>query len=205
LTAVGGASILPTAEPAVAHLTLVGVCLQDLSAPAGIGLPLLLVHRSSIQPGVYTMTRLLTRITLLLAMSATPLLAHAWFIESVVDSSLCMSVQGAVSEGTNVQLQKCASADPEIHRNWSYIDNRHLCMFESGSFFCVDYREGAVDAIVTKLEPWKANQIWIYDASDKKFHGVNNQCLDVNELAEGGPGQIKVSTCEDWKQNQQWK
>lgn len=127
-----------------------------------------------------------------------------------IDPMLCMAVKGVVSEGANVQLQKCADLSaPDIHGNWFNVGNKICLLDPSFTWQCIDY-EGAPpnpgdskDAKVTRWEGWKANQDWVYQ-SDQKFHGHSNQCLDVNDLQVGGPGQIKVSVCEGWKTHQRW-
>ena len=154
------------------------------------------------------MKRMFVTMTMLLGLSAIAGVTSAsWYgtIRSNVDDSLCMAVNGTVSEGANVQLYECNDPAPAIHRNWYVLDlDSSVCQWAAGTYYCIDYRAGDVDAIVTAKEPWKGNQRWSY-SGDQRFRGNDDQCLDVNALDVGGPGQIKISACEQWKQYQQWK
>lgn len=131
-------------------------------------------------------------------------------IFSDIHAEFCMAVQGKIREGANVQLQKCGDLNnSDIHGIWYYhADN--ICLVSSeGHLFCMDYDGEAAssdqqkDVKLTKREPWKGNQIWMYE-SDGKWHGLHNMCLDVNAFEAGGKGQIKVDACENWKMNQRW-
>jgi hypothetical protein len=128
-----------------------------------------------------------------------------------VNPLLCMAVKGVVSDGANVQLQNCgALGQPDIHGSW-YNVGGNVCLFKPSDFtwYCIDYDGGppnpgdSKDAKVTKRAGWKGNQYWSYEP-DNKFHGHSGQCLDVNALQVGGPGQIKVSACQAWKTYQKW-
>jgi hypothetical protein len=153
------------------------------------------------------MRKQFTGMFMVVALSAVASVVHAgWYgqIKSDVDNSLCMAVKGVVSEGANVQLYKCADPSSDVNRNWwvsGVFDT--VCQWVGPTAYCIDYRGGDVDAIVTKREAWKGNQRWAY-SGDQRFRGNNNNCLDVNALEVGGPGQIKVSTCDDGKEYQKW-
>jgi hypothetical protein len=133
-------------------------------------------------------------------------------IRSDIDPALCMAVKGVVSDGANVQLQKCTNPPASnVHTHWRTIGEKLCQLGPDFVWYCIDY-DGAPpdpgdskDAKVTKWAGWKANQDWDYQNSDRKFRGHSNQCLDVNDLQIEGPGQIKVSACEDWKDNQRWR
>jgi hypothetical protein len=123
-------------------------------------------------------------------------------IKSKTNNLLCMGVKGTISEGANVQLYHCN--DFSNVRLWWYVELDSICQFESGKKYCIDYRGGAVDAIITIKESWKGNQRWQYSSGDFKFHGNDNKCLDVEKQEVGGPGQVKITTCEGWKAYQEW-
>jgi hypothetical protein len=131
---------------------------------------------------------------------------YGWHtITSKSNPSLCMAVKGTISEGANVQLFECGDPDPSVHKIWYIASDDSVCQNSDGGIkMCIDYRGGAVDAIITKKESWKGNQRWDYESSDRKFHGNDNKCLDVEKQEVGGPGQVKVTTCEGWKGYQEW-
>lgn len=133
-------------------------------------------------------------------------------IRSDINPTLCMAVKGKVSDGANVQLQQCSSPpDPNVHRDWRTIGEKLCQLGPDWKWYCIDYdgpppnAGDSKDAKVTQWAGWKANQDWDYQNGDNKFHGHSNICLDVNDLQVDGPGQIKVSACEDWKDYQKWR
>jgi len=125
-------------------------------------------------------------------------------IMSRTNPTLCMGVKHKVSEGANVQLYNCS--DTDVHKNWNIATSeRSICqMGDDGAVYCIDFRAGAVDAIVTQEAAWKNNQRWLYDPQDQKFHGHDpSMCLDVESQSPNS--QVKVAKCEDWKQFQKWE
>lgn len=165
------------------------------------------------------MKKLLTVMVMGVALSAITGVTYAtdWplgynKIRSDVDPTLCMAVKGTVSDGANVQLQQCnAPPGSNVHTFWRTIGPKLCQLGPDWVWYCIDY-DGAPpnpgdskDAKVTRWEGWKANQDWDYMAGNKKFEGHSNICLDVNDLQVDGPGQIKASVCEAWKDHQRWK
>ena len=124
-------------------------------------------------------------------------------IKSHTDPTLCMGVKHTVSEGANVQLYDCS--DTDVHKNWSITPwDRSICQTGGSIIYCIDFREGAVDAIVTQKAGWKNNQRWLYDGGDLKFHNNNyGLCLDTEDQSPNS--QVKVTNCEGWKQYQEWE
>jgi hypothetical protein len=125
-------------------------------------------------------------------------------IKSKTNSSLCMGVKHKVSEGANVQLYNCS--DTDVHKDWNITTSEgRICQTgDKGAVYCIDFRAGAVDAIVTQEAAWKNNQKWLYDPQDQKFHGHDpRMCLDIERQSPNS--QVKVTKCEDWKQFQKWE
>jgi hypothetical protein len=136
-----------------------------------------------------------------LGIYAEALVVNGNLIKSKTNSSLCMGVKHKVSEGANIQLYNCS--DTDVHNNWNIATAaRSICQTgDDGVVYCIDFRAGAVDAIVTQEAAWKNNQRWLYDPQDQKFHGHDpSLCLDVESQSPNS--QVKVTKCEDWKQFQ---
>ncbi len=126
------------------------------------------------------------------------------FIVSKTDPSLCMGVKHMVSEGANVQLFECTAGD--VNKMWTINPpERHICQAgEGGLVYCIDFRAGTVDAIVTERAAFKDNQRWRYDFSNFKFHGNDpDLCLDVETQVPNS--QVKVTQCEDFKRYQEFE
>ncbi len=125
-------------------------------------------------------------------------------IRSKTDSSLCMGVKHKVSEGANVQLYDCVATD--VHKDWTITRaDSSVCQtgIDDGVEYCIDFRSGASDAIVTKKAMLKDNQRWRYE-QDRKFHNKDHgKCLDVESQSVNS--QVKVTRCEDWKRYQEWE
>ena len=78
------------------------------------------------------MKKLVSVIVVGAALSAAASVTHAtqWppgfnKIRSDIDATLCMAVKGVVSDGANVQLQKCSSPPTSnVHTNWRTIGEK---------------------------------------------------------------------------------
>ena len=127
-----------------------------------------------------------------------------FLFKSAVDNSFCIDMSPGATEGLNVVLSACGTADTE---RWALTWNADGSnAFINSQGMCLDARQRkAGDGLAVRAYKchFGENERWSYNAAGQIVEDHSGLCLSIP--AAGAGAQVSFATCESTKNTQIWK